>query len=59
MPQRLLIHGISCKTGDVEQGRTGDRPCAIKTVFQERNTDMVTLCKLFYTQIKIENMNMQ
>ncbi len=34
-------------------------PCAIKTVSQERKTDMVTLCKLFYTQIKIENMNMQ
>lgn len=51
MPQRLLIHGIRCKTGN--------RPCAIKNVSQERNTDMVTLCKLFYTQIKIENMNMQ
>lgn len=24
MPQRLLIHGISSKTGNVEQGRTGD-----------------------------------
>lgn len=56
MPQRLLIHGISCKIGNVEQGTV---PCSIKTVSQERNTDMVTLCKLFYTQIKIENMNMQ
>lgn len=39
--------------------RTGNRPCFVKTVSQERKTDMVTLCKLFYTQIKIENMNMQ
>lgn len=51
MPQRLLINGISCKTGN--------RSCFIKTVSQKRNTDMVTLCKLFYTQIKTENMNMQ
>lgn len=39
--------------------RTGNGSCSIKTVSQECNTDMVTLCKLFYTQIKIENMNMQ
>lgn len=51
MPQRLLMHGTSCKTGNGS--------CSIKTVSQERKTDMVTLCKLFYTQIKIENMNMQ
>lgn len=47
------------KANRIKTSKTGNRPCAIKTVFQERNTDMVTLCKLFYTQIKIENMNMQ
>lgn len=35
MPQRLLIHGISSKTGDVEQGRTGDGSCSIDLQCEE------------------------